>query len=423
MRYLTGILLFALITAGCTSSTGVVTNTTAVEKDDRAPDWSEQFRHTDELDEIDFDAFLAQLYNAPSADRQAMVDSFLTVIEGSDEYGFPLVSEDQAVYIYTHTSASTVTLPGDHNGWTAADDVLARVSGTNFWFRRKNYPNDARLDYKLVVDGNWILDPRNPHRVYGGYGPNSEMAMPGYVQPVEIQEDPDIPHGTIDQITFESDSLNNSRTVRIYTPPGYDPENEIYPVIYVHDGGEYISLGSMDHVLDYSIANGYCEPLIAVFVDPVNRMDEYWRNDAFMEMFVHELIPAIEADYAIEDDPSRRAVMGCSLGGVTSVYFGLHYPNVFGKIAGHSSALWIDGSATVDEVEANPMSGMVFYLDTGTFEGSTYLDDNRRLRDVLRDNGNQVTYTEWHEAHSWGNWRAHIDDILYALFHTNSVPE
>ena len=54
-----------------------------------------------------------------------------------------------------------------------------------FFYKELSFESTARLDYKFVVGSSWILDPRNPNKVKGGFGDNSELAMPQFVQPSE----------------------------------------------------------------------------------------------------------------------------------------------------------------------------------------------------------------------------------------------
>jgi len=215
--------------------------------------------------------------------------------------------------------------------------------------------------------------------------------------------------------------LNNTRTVKVYTPPGYDPEGA-YPAIYVHDGGEYVSLGSMKNVLDNLIDAGLIEPIIAVFVNPLNRNDEYWLNEPFMWMFVNELVPFIDANYATDPIADSRAVMGASLGGLTSVYFAHSHPEVFRYAGGHSSAMWINDDELTNQIAADDPTDVIYYLDAGTYEQSIH-ESSEALRDVLLGKGNSVTWQEWHEGHSWGAWRAHTDNILQTFFAATGVKE
>lgn len=50
--------------------------------------------------------------------------------------------------------------------------------------------------------------------------------MPQYIPAPEIEYYPDIPHGTLRDTTFSGTYLNNCRTSRVYTPPGYESSSE-----------------------------------------------------------------------------------------------------------------------------------------------------------------------------------------------------
>ena len=44
------------------------------------------------------------------------------------------------------------------------------------------------------------------------------------------------------------------------------------------------------------------------------------------------------------------------------------------------------------------------------------IGQNRRVRDLLLEKGYDLVYAEYPEGHSWGNWKAHIDDILLTFW-------
>ena len=126
--------------------------------------------------------------------KQAAVDSFMTYARSM---GIPFIEDSTANFIYIGTPNS-VSVPGDFNGWNMNVWPMIKLSQTNFWYRSENFELDARLDYKFVLNGStWILDPENPHTCQGGFGQNSELSMPLYVQPWEINYNPNILHGTV----------------------------------------------------------------------------------------------------------------------------------------------------------------------------------------------------------------------------------
>ncbi len=147
---------------------------------------------------------------------------------------------------------------------------MSRIGLSDVWMRVYPFPEAARLDYKLVRNGTWILDPANPHQQWSGFGPNSELRMPAWVFPSETVRDPQVPAGAFTpSLSLASTNLGYTVRYRVYTPAGYDALSDL-PVVYVTDGHEYADdrLGAFRIVLDNLIADGRAEPAIAVFIDP-----------------------------------------------------------------------------------------------------------------------------------------------------------
>lgn len=359
-----------------------------------------------------FQNFIQSLNTAPNDSiRMKMIDSFMVIARSQ---GIPYIEDTLANFIY-RGNGTNVYLAGDFNGWSGTADKLNRITGTNFFYITKIFERDARLDYKFIVDGNWILDPNNPKTCPGGFGPNSELAMPAYVQPVEIKYYSNIAHGLLRDTTLFSTNLNNSRTIRVYLPPGYESTTDSFPMILMHDGLEYISLASMHNILDYLIANNQITPVIGVFVPPVNRTPEYAGNQmgAFSNFIVNELLPYIRSRYRVKSGSENCAVGGASNGGNISLYLALNYPQVFGNVAAQSSNVI---SSISQGFQNNPKLNLKIYLDIGKYDIAILIPLVKNLRSILQSKGYEMIYYEFNEGHSWGNWRAHIDDYLKFFF-------
>jgi 2',3'-cyclic-nucleotide 2'-phosphodiesterase (5'-nucleotidase family)/enterochelin esterase-like enzyme len=358
-----------------------------------------------------FKEFFLQIQSEPAENRAELVDSFLTAVPA-----FPFVESDTIACFLYRGNVSGVTVPGDMNGWDMTAYPMDRLSRTDLWYRVAIFEPDARLDYKFVLNGNnWILDPRNPRQVTGGFGPNSELAMPGYVDPPEILYYPDIAHGTLHDTTFTSTILGNARTIRVYTPPSYaDAVSDSFAVVVFHDGLEYITLANAKNVLDYLIHHKKIPPVIGVFVPPVNRNPEYIGEqiNQFASFIVNELMVYIDSRYRTKDDPKHRAVVGISNGGNISLWISFSYPEVFGKAASFSGNIQQDVMTAFNASETLPLR---FYLDAGTYE-SPILWATQTFYDIVSEKQYPVEYRIWHEGHSWGSWRAHLDNALAFLF-------
>jgi len=357
-----------------------------------------------------FSLFVSRVYATPEQSRPALVDSFLKTVPS-----FPFIENDTTVHFLYRSGASAVSIAGDANGWSPTATPMQRLSTTDLWYRTATYESDARLDYKLVADGSWILDPRNPHTVSGGFGPNSELRMPRYAAAPEIVYDPGIPHGTLIDTTLASASLGNARRIRVYLPPGYDQATERYPVALFHDGLEYISLAQANNTLDHLIARKTITPVIAVFVPPLDRTAEYAGNRmaAFASFIIDDVLGYADSRFRTKTTPSARATIGASNGGNISLYLAGMHPDVFGCAAGQSSNIL---PVISDRFAQSPRLPVKIYLDVGTYDIAALIPMARAFAPMLASKGYEHIYREYHEGHSWGNWRAHLDDALIFFF-------
>ncbi|HLT46688.1 MAG TPA: alpha/beta hydrolase-fold protein [Rubricoccaceae bacterium] len=391
---------------------------------------------------VSFASFLAEAEAADPADRPALVEAFWQRLEKT-----PLVENDTtAVFLY-RGEATTVGLNGDPGQW-AETLPLTRLGGTDLWYRRVTLEPDARIEYVLMVDTaaegfgaelEGIPDPRNPHRVESGFGPFSELAMPGYEYPEVFAPVRDGTPGSfegLDLHTLPAGVLPYPHEVLVYTPPGYDADTtRRYPAVYFQDGRDYVAFAHVPRVLDWLIERGAMEPAVAVFIDPPNRhrpdapnrVTEYGMNDAYVAFVADEVVPFVDATYRTNPSPARRLVVGDSYGGLIVTYIAFRRPDVFGLAYSQSGYHSFQGDRMIRLIgEAQPVP-IRLYVDVGIYErvvgagmlpeeGRDFLAANRRLRDALEARGYDFVYAEYPQGHTWGNWRAHLLDALPHFF-------
>ncbi len=310
-----------------------------------------------------FQNFLTRVNSLPDSMRTAVVDSFMSAISS-----FPIVEQDSVVHFVYRGTATSVTIPGDANAWQIDALPMTHIGGTNMWYVTQIYPPDARLEYKYVINGStWLLDPLNPHQIVEGFGPNSELRMPEYVPPPEVQYYPDIPHGSEVDTVLYSNELSNSRKIVTYLPPGYSVPSDSFPVVYFQDGSEALSLENAKNVIDYLTAHKMIRPVIAVFVPYVNRTPEYAGNqvNAFMSFFVNGVVHYVDSNFRTIESPAGRAVAGASYGGNISLWLGSTYPDIFGNVGAQSS--YVDPSISTDFQNGSKLD-LKIYMDLGTFD-------------------------------------------------------
>lgn len=209
---------------------------------------------------------------------------------------------------------------------------------------------------------------------------------------------------------FKSKILGNSRTIRVWLPPGYfHHPNAHYPVLYMEDGQNLF-----DKALSpFSHAEWRCDetatglinakvipPLIIVGIDNVDRENEYLptydaeekfggKGAAYGKFVVNELKPFIDRTFRTKTDRADTATGGSSLGAVISLYFAMTYPNVFSKFMLVSTAPWTDHHEVLTALQSYKpsLSHDRIWEDIGTAEGGDQVPDSNRLARLLQAHG------------------------------------
>lgn len=341
----------------------------------------------------------------------------------------PLVNNDSVLFLY-RGNANTVEWMGDFNGWGYVKDLSnkgRKILNTDIWYLKCKFPSDARLDYKILIDGtNWIIDPINKFQQWSGVGggsPNSELRMPLWNEDVATVAQANVPKGElIRDVLIISKSLGYQVTYSVYLPHNYKQHGPM-AVAYVTDGYEYLhpQLGNMTTTLDNLIHTQKIQPVITVFVDnrePVNRannrrMNELAMNSKYLDFFANELIPAIQTQYPVKAEAKSRAIIGTSMGGLTATYFAFTRPDLFG-LAGIQSPAFYTRPQIYNLCEGNADVQLKVSMTTGLINDTS--TDSRKMSEILKASSCVYQYREVNEGHSWGNWRRLVDDILIDLF-------
>jgi enterochelin esterase-like enzyme len=333
--------------------------------------------------------------------------------------GTPMIDGSEVNFVYYDPEAKRVMLAGEFNQWGRGGQAIAMspIGATGFFFHTMTVTEAVRLEYKLIVDGDWRTDPFCQNTVDNGIGgENSYFIVGDLREPPELQSNPAIAHGRVEAFDHVSERLANTRRVHVYLPPEYDRDNRAdFPCIYVHDGGEYLERARLATVIDNLIAAGEIPALIAVMLDPVDRMHEYNCNDDYVDFLCGEILELVERRYRARPERESRAVMGASLGGLISVYAALSRPTIFSRVAGQSSALQFDERRVTSLLEGVEGRLFRFYFDVGKFE-PRFIPANQRFVALAEKKNWRCLYQELAGGHNWTSWRAHLKDLLGFLW-------
>jgi enterochelin esterase family protein len=113
-------------------------------------------------------------------------------------------------------------------------------------------------------------------------------------------------------------------------------------------------------------------------------------------------------------EPKQRAVIGTSYGANISALISYYHSDIFGKCGLHSSAFQPNNYEALNLLMGSPKKAIDYAAVWGTYE-SVY-QYMRPLRDTLTARGYRLTWQELPEGHSWGLWRATLDNFFRFFF-------
>ena len=355
-----------------------------------------------------------ELQTAASADKSKPDVSDKNFVEQLKFGSSPIITGQWVTFVY-RGSGRDVELVGEMTDWDRHGVKLQYLNGTNSRYVSMKFPDDARIEYKYIVDEQWILDSLNPSRKDNGVGgENNFFTMPRYKATGYTRERDKVRQGRVETLDLPADAQSRKRDGRVYLPPGYDESSERYPVVYFGDGIEYIERARATVIADNLIAERRMRPAIMVFLAPIDRNKEYWMNAAYVEWLAKELVPMIDSKYRTKAAPASRAIAGASLGGLISAYAALTHPEVFGNVLGQSSAFQVDDGRIITDFATRERKPVNFYLEAGRYE--SLVDSNRKMKEVLEKKGYKLAYREMNAGHNWTHWADALADALSYLF-------
>lgn len=196
---------------------------------------------------------------------------------------------------------------------------------------------------------------------------------------------------------FKSEVFENTRTLRVLVPPGYNRNRtKKYPVLYLNDGQnlfqvrtaqtKYSEWGVDETIVDL-LEYREIEPVIIVGIDNAGRTaraNEYLPYEdklltpalpnpngaKYPKFLVDEVLPFIEKKYRVKKGTNFRGLGGSAYGALISLYTAIQKPNTFGKLLLDSPSLSVNNGEILKEtLEMKTLPNQV-YIGVGTNEES-----------------------------------------------------
>ncbi|MCC6725997.1 MAG: alpha/beta hydrolase [Saprospiraceae bacterium] len=148
------------------------------------------------------------------------------------------------------------------------------------------------------------------------------------------------------------------RKLRLLLPKDYESGKRHYPVVYALDGQNLFQAETAFGGRHWKIAESMArmpKQLQAIFVAidnaGANRIYEYapYKRGKqggggleFAQFLIKELKPQVDSSYRTLPGPDTTAIVGSSMGGLLSLWAGLRFGEVFGRVGVLSPSLWFN---------------------------------------------------------------------------------
>ena len=198
---------------------------------------------------------------------------------------------------------------------------------------------------------------------------------------------------------FEIPQLNKTRRVWALLPHDYETSNLDYPVLYLQDAqnlfNENAQYGNWEIdkklavMAEYNIGKII---IIAVEHAEKERIKEYnvgntvlgnGQGKKYIRFLTDTLKPFIDENFRTKSDRENTGIGGSSMGGLVSIFSGIMYPEVFGKLMIFSPSLWVVPKIKLSFLDMDEPQDTRVYLYAGGDESETMIDHVTNFKNRL----------------------------------------
>jgi enterochelin esterase-like enzyme len=299
-------------------------------------------------------------------------------------------------------------------------------------------PNPTLTTTYRASGGVNIADPANRDIALWSTSQWSNVFVPGPAADF-IADNPAVPHGAWGTVRYFSNLTQTERQMQVYTPPGYNHDNRVYPVLYILHGmggndTDWFAAMRANYILDNLIAQGEAVPMIIVSPDttPWNPAPTAVTADGFLTELMGSIVPYIEQNYRTAPGAKNRALAGLSMGSNHTRNVMLNYPHNFAYFGLYSSGAM--SNATITDLVQNHedlLTGLatskdvkLIWISEGAQEAEAFPSVEVQLTNTLAlfdQYGVKYTYVPGASigaigGHVWDTWRKDLFTFAPLLF-------
>ncbi len=195
---------------------------------------------------------------------------------------------------------------------------------------------------------------------------------------------------------FQIPQLNKKRKIWALLPHDYDNSSENYPVLYLQDAqnlfNEKAEFGNWEIDKKLAVMSEYnIGKIIIIAIEHADkdRIKEYnvgktvlgmGQGKQYIRFVTDTLKPFVDSNFRTKSDREFTGIGGSSMGGLVSIFSGLMYPEVYGKLMIFSPSLWVVPKLNIPSDFDESYQDTKIYLYAGGDESATMIEHVKKFK-------------------------------------------
>ena len=299
-----------------------------------------------------------------------------------------------------------VYISGNFNDWQTQDKefMMEKIGNNSYQYE---FPNDfdypEELQYKFTK-GDWSEVEIDAH---GNRTENRSTKKHSGIQNEFVArwrknwlpfKQSFLPQVLLISDKFEIPQLNKTRKIWALLPHDYDKSSESYPVMYLQDAqnlfNENAKYGNWEIDKKLAVMSEYkIGKIIIIAIEHAeeDRIKEYnvgktllgkGQGKKYIRFVTETLKPFVDSNFRTKKEREFTGIGGSSMGGLVSIFSGLRYPEVYGKLMIFSPSLWVVPELKIDSV-STATDDTKIYLYAGGDESATMIEHVQSFKDEI----------------------------------------
>lgn len=320
----------------------------------------------------------------------------------------PTISSTKTIFLNTPDDDDRpVYISGNFNNWTTQDRrfLMKKISKGKY---ELTFPEGEEFNKELIykfTKGDWSeveidrYGNRTPNRHWNDDKVSKVEKVAKWRKNWLPYRPSQLPIIRLISEEFEIPQLNKTRKVWALLPHDYNSSDEHYPVLYLQDAqnlfDENAAFGSWEIDKKLAVMSDYGIGkiiIIAVEHGESERLQEYnvgktvlgqGSGKKYIRFITDTLKPFVDKTYRTKPEREFTGIGGSSMGGLVSIFSGLIYPEVFGKLMVFSPSLWVIPKIKLGFLDIFEPQETRLYLYAGGDESETMVKHVTKFRKRL----------------------------------------